>query len=384
MAVLQHPLQAAAELRGLDLLGVTRTDRAQGVGKHHPSLQQVQMTVGLHLVPVEVLPVQPGQQHVPVPERALVGHVVDRKQRGNPLVAREAAVFDVQIRRHQPGLPVVGVDHVQVQLQQPHGLQHRPREEHKPLAVVRIVLAVLAIELGPVVIGLLVDQVDRHVAAGQVAPQQSPGDRLAARGHDELDAQRIDGQSAVAGLAVAGHDHGRPVAQAGELDRERPADVGQPARLGERHRLTGGHKDLHASTLRSVSPDRVSAPTRAICQISLSDYQKSPPRETALAPCARAGIGPCRDRAVGCRYRRIIRYSRAHTGSRWDCPSGNSIGILQQNRTVAQNEGPGEACRPRGEVASAPPESPGAGRRCPAHSGGWRPKSRIVKRLEKG
>ena len=44
--------------------------------------------------------------------------IVDRKQRGHVFELRHAAMFDLQIRRDEPGLPIVGVDHVELQAQQ--------------------------------------------------------------------------------------------------------------------------------------------------------------------------------------------------------------------------------------------------------------------------
>ena len=97
----QHAFQPAAERIGLNLLGICRADRRQPIGKHHARLQQVELAVELHLVPVEILPVEPGQQHVPVPEDALIGQVVNRQQRGDVLVAVRVGVFDVQVGRDQ-------------------------------------------------------------------------------------------------------------------------------------------------------------------------------------------------------------------------------------------------------------------------------------------
>ena len=79
-AILQHAFQPATQRAALNLLRIARADRADRVGEHHARLQQVQIAVELHLPPVEILPIQAGQQHVPVPELALIGDVVDRQQ----------------------------------------------------------------------------------------------------------------------------------------------------------------------------------------------------------------------------------------------------------------------------------------------------------------
>ena len=243
--ILQHALQPATQGAALNLLRVARADRADRVGEHHAGLQQVQIAVELHLPPVEILPIQSGQQHVPVPELALIRDVVNRQHAGDPLVARNAVVLDLQIGRRQARLPVVGVQHVDVQVQQPNGLQNGAAEEHEPLAVVDVVLAVDAVKLVAVEVLVLLDQIDRRLSVGHGARQQMAGDRLAADRHDEIDSQRLDPLSAVAGLPVGGQDHRRLMAEPGQLDRQRPADVGQSARLGKRHRFARSQQDVH-------------------------------------------------------------------------------------------------------------------------------------------
>ncbi len=46
----QHPLQAAAELRGLDLLAVAPADGVDGVGKDDAAFEQVDLVVELQAV----------------------------------------------------------------------------------------------------------------------------------------------------------------------------------------------------------------------------------------------------------------------------------------------------------------------------------------------
>ena len=45
-------------------------------------------------------------------------------------------------------------------------------------------------------------------------------------------------------LAVGGEDDCRLVPQSSQLDRQGPADVGQAAGLGKRHRFAGGQQDI--------------------------------------------------------------------------------------------------------------------------------------------
>ena len=171
-AVSQNALQTAPQRRALDFLGVLRADRVDRIRKDDARLEQVQVAVELHLVPVEVLPVESRQQHVPVPETALVGQVVEREQGGNAIVEGNVSVFDLQVGGDQPGLPVVAVEHVNGDPDRTERLHHRAAEEGEPFAVVLIVVAVFAIQLRPVKVVVLLDQVDRNLRVGQAAAQQ--------------------------------------------------------------------------------------------------------------------------------------------------------------------------------------------------------------------
>ena len=99
-----------------------------------------------------------------MPKLALEGEVVDREQAGDVLVARPVAIFDRQIGRHQAGLPIVGVDHIDLQIQQADGFEHRAAEEHEAFAVVDVVLAIDVIKLVAVVVLILLDQIHRRIA----------------------------------------------------------------------------------------------------------------------------------------------------------------------------------------------------------------------------
>ena len=172
------------------------------------------------------------------------------------------------------------MQHVDLQVQQPDGLQHGPAEEDEPLAVVDVVLAVDAVELVAVVVLVLLDQIDGHAAAGQRAPQQMAGDHLAADRDDEVDPQRLDRQAAIAGLAVGGQDHGRLMPQPRHFDRQRPADVGQSAGLGKGHRFTCGQQDIHSIhpiILRSLRVQGRAVGWAAAFRTPPSNYGRSGP-----------------------------------------------------------------------------------------------------------
>ncbi len=162
------------------------------------------------------------------------------KHRGDLLIPRHARVDHLQVSRHQSGLPVVGVQHVHRQVQQADGLQHGPREKNEAFAIIDIILAVDAVELIAVEVLVLVYEIDRDLAAGHGAPRQLPADHLAADGHDEIQAQGLDGLAAIAGLPIGGHDHGGLVAQSREFDGQSAADVRQTAGFGKGNRFAGG------------------------------------------------------------------------------------------------------------------------------------------------
>ena len=60
------------------------------------------------------------------------------------------------------------------------------------------------------------------------------------------------GMPAIADVAIGGEDDGGLVAQAGQLDRQGAADVGQPAGLGKGNGFAGGQEDIHAAAPSSM------------------------------------------------------------------------------------------------------------------------------------
>ena len=137
---LQHTLQTATHFRRLDLFGIFSADGADAVGENQAGLEQIEFAIKLHLVHVEIFPVQPRHQHVPVPEQSLVRQVVNRHQRGHVLIPVGMGIFDLQQGGNEPRLPIVAVHHVHRQLEHADRFEGGPAEEDKPLAVVLVVL----------------------------------------------------------------------------------------------------------------------------------------------------------------------------------------------------------------------------------------------------
>ena len=86
----------------------------------------------------------------------------------------------------------MAMDQLAAQVEQRDGLQRRPAEEDEPLAVVFVVVATFAIQLGPIVVMRLMHEVHRHRIARQRTAQESAGHHFAADGHFEADARRFD------------------------------------------------------------------------------------------------------------------------------------------------------------------------------------------------
>ena len=61
----------------------------------------------------------------------------------------------LEIGGHEGGGPVVGVDQLGAEVEPRDRFEHGAGEEHEPLAVVLVVFAALAVELGAVVVAVL-------------------------------------------------------------------------------------------------------------------------------------------------------------------------------------------------------------------------------------
>ena len=75
------------------------------------------MAVTFHLPPVEKLPVESCQQHVPVPELPLKGHVMDGENGRRLFETWCPPIFDIDQCRDESRLPVVGVYDLGIQVQ---------------------------------------------------------------------------------------------------------------------------------------------------------------------------------------------------------------------------------------------------------------------------
>ena len=249
-SVAQHIREPAPERLALDLLGIGRTDGAESVGEDDARLQQVQVPVELHLSPVEVLPVDAGQQHVPVPEAALVGQVVDRKERGCLGEGTVVAVEQFAVSGDQAGLPIVAMEQIDGAVHLHESFHDGSAEEDETLAVVLIVPAVLAVKLRAVVVIGLVDEPDGDLAVGKPAPEESAADVFGGDGDVQLVVGNIGGGARLESLPVGGEEELDVVAEAFHFARQGAHHIGEPPRLGERDGFAGCEDDVHVT----VSP----------------------------------------------------------------------------------------------------------------------------------
>ena len=204
------------------------------------------MAVKLHLPPGEVTPVDPGEQHVPVPEESLVGHVVDRHDGAGVGNRGVRAVQQPAVRRYEARLPVVAVENVP-RPTKPAGEFHRgSREEDEPLGVIGVV-AGSTVERRPVEEVVVGNQVDVGSPSCAAASQDACPPRSGANRHVELDPGRLDRQALTEGLGVGG-DHERHIAaQPRQSLWQRPNDIGQTTGLGEGNGLAGDFEHAHST-----------------------------------------------------------------------------------------------------------------------------------------
>ena len=240
----EHSLQPTAAWSRLDLPRVGRTHRGQSVGEHKACLEQVELAPELHLLPVEIFPVESRKQHVPIPEEPLVGHVVDRHHGAGVLHGSRRLIEQLLVGGHEARLPVMAMDDVEW-LPLPRGQFHRgTRKEDEPLGVVAVVLrpAIQRRTVEALVVGHEQD-LDPRLRSNAT---ENPGVQLPhADRHIEGHAGGLDRQPLGKYLSVGG-DHERDVtALVDERLGQGAAHIGESARLGKGGRLTGHLQHTH-------------------------------------------------------------------------------------------------------------------------------------------
>ena len=146
----------------------------------------------------------------------------------------------------------MSVDQLSAQFKLGDRLEHGPGEEHEAFAVVLVVFAALAVELGAVIVAVLLHEIDRHAVAGQRAAEEGAGDGFPSDGDFEGDAGRFDRPAALQGLTEGGEDDHRFVAQVGQCQGQAATHVAQAAGLGEGDRFGRGNEDFHRGCWEGV------------------------------------------------------------------------------------------------------------------------------------
>src|SRR6202030_1481349 len=88
---------------------------------------------------VEEVPPKPRQGHVPMPEYSLVLDIVNGEEATDLLVFGPCAIVLPQIHGNEPGLPIVGMDHIGPVIDHWQRCQRGSAKKHKASAIVRII-----------------------------------------------------------------------------------------------------------------------------------------------------------------------------------------------------------------------------------------------------
>ena len=113
-----------------------------------------------HLLPIEIFPVDPGEQHVPVPERPLIGKIVHRHQRCDSCQSLATGTLNLEIGRDQTGRPIVTVEQIHIKRNLLDELQHSSGKKYESLAVIFVIGTCLTVDTIAIEIVVLADEVD--------------------------------------------------------------------------------------------------------------------------------------------------------------------------------------------------------------------------------
>ncbi len=239
----QQAVEAHAVLGRQDLGRVGGRHGGDTVGVDEPGLQEADLVVVFEARGREGLPGEAEPRQDVGREQAWESHVVDREHGADP-----RRLAEPQIGGGQPRLPVVRLENVGLDAgHQPgrevggHAAQGRePEGIVGPVGPVR----------GHVGIAVAVEQVGRvdheHVQTRH-ARREEP--RRAAEQGGVL-VQRLGIPQSLEHRRVAGQQRPHPHAQGGQRTRQRPGNVGQPARLDQRVDLGGDRKNLQVGQAR--------------------------------------------------------------------------------------------------------------------------------------
>ena len=152
----------------LDLAGVGRADGRDQRGVGQRGLGEVQGAEVLELVRVVVLRPEAGDEQGAAVGDPLVREVVDRVEAGRAVEGLRP-LHGVDVHGDERRLPVVRVHDVGMPAERLAELERAAREEREALEVVGVRLRGGAVQVLPVVVVMVLEEVDGHVAPGEPA-----------------------------------------------------------------------------------------------------------------------------------------------------------------------------------------------------------------------
>ena len=232
-----QPVEAHAEGRRLDLLGIGRADGGDRARVGEAGLQVADAAVELDAVEARGLRRQLERGEDAGGEAALEGDVVDRHHR------RPRHAVEAQVGGREARLPVVRVHEIGQELRHhPHGDVGGGAAERAEAAPVVRVVGAARVAIGAA--GTVVER--RAVDDDELEPLDLGGEEP--RGHAEQRRIVID-DAGVPELRhhrrIAGDERAHLDAAPRQRRRQRAGDVGQPAGLDQRIDLGGDREDPH-------------------------------------------------------------------------------------------------------------------------------------------
>ena len=262
-----------------DLLGI-----GFGHGGHHVSafdgaLHHVDAAGEVHDTPEGLRKTQHVVKEVRVGP-ALILNVVDGEDRLG--IGEDPPVLGVQVHRNHGSLPVVGLDHIRVELEHRHGVQHSLGEEGVPLAVIQV-----TIEAVPAKVILIVDEIHRGLLLVALGFQLVQAGILLPPGqtHPELCAKlRLVSGVFFHPLVVREEQADLIVRDSGQFIGQAQHHIAQAARLDIGGSLRGCHGNFHTISPRLTIMGFSGVPMRRTPGRTTTSLSKMAQYNSAPAP----------------------------------------------------------------------------------------------------
>ena len=231
----QQSVQTVAEPRVQNLLCVGGADGGDLVGGLEGALHEVGAAVVLHDMLVPVADAAGVLQNIGA-VLALIGNVVDGEHGLDAVELVQMTIVQVQVHRHQSGLPVVAVDDIGGEVDVEQSLQHGAGEEGEALAIIVEAVQAAALEVILVVQEVVGHAV--HIGLEQAAVLAAPAHRHGVVGN-------VFQLIAVLQIAVQGHDDAGVHAVLDQRFGQGTCHIGQTAGFGKGIGFRSSIQDLH-------------------------------------------------------------------------------------------------------------------------------------------